>query len=115
MRLYKGEQEGHQSITSETGEGSFYCTAGGCIPVGACTFGAEGLYGIVGALPLGIRAVLASLRGRKAAYSFIIRVALHELNGAHHLPPKAAPSRRSIFNSICLIRGLYRDSSLRSE
>lgn len=23
MRLYKGEQEGHQSITSETGEGSF--------------------------------------------------------------------------------------------
>lgn len=43
MRLYKGEQEGHQSITSETGEGSFYCTAGGCIPVGACTFGAEKL------------------------------------------------------------------------
>ena len=44
-------------------------------------------YGIVGALPLGTRVVFASLRGRKAAYSFIIRVALHELNGAHHLPP----------------------------
>ena len=42
MRLYKGEQEVHQSITSETGEGSFWRTAGGCIPVGACAFGAEG-------------------------------------------------------------------------
>ena len=41
--LYKGEQKVHQSITSETGQGSFLRTAGGCIPVGACAFGAEGL------------------------------------------------------------------------
>lgn len=115
MRLYQGEQEGHQSITSETGEGSFYCTAGGCIPVGACTFGAEGLMVSSGLCPSVPGLCLHRSGGVRQLIGFIIRVALHELNGAHHLPPKAAPSRRSIFNSICLIRGLYRDSSLRSE
>ena len=46
-------------------------------------------------------------RQRRGCKGFIIRGGLHHLKAAHH--------RRLVFNSICLIGGLYRDSLLRSE